>query len=138
MNLYLLHTDPESLDHHDKAHDRVPELIKHKYSNNTEELRKREAAFTKDAEHAFWYAERILKGRFKAGEEAIAKSAGSYYYAAQVLKSPFYAGEEAIAKDAECSLKYAKNILKDRFPAAEDTIAKTPYWPLYKKLFNIP
>jgi hypothetical protein len=46
---------------------------------------------------AYWYATRVLKGRFPAGEEAIAKSAyWSCLYAEERLKGPFPLGEPAI------------------------------------------
>jgi lambda repressor-like predicted transcriptional regulator len=125
MNLYKLHANPETLDHYDIAHDKVPKLIWDKYENNPEELRKREAALAKDGQYAYFYAKHVLKGRWPAGEEAIAKDAfASYEYATDVLKAGFPAGEEAIAKDARYAYFYAKDVLDGPFPAGEAAIAK--------------
>jgi hypothetical protein len=125
MDLYSLHDDPSSLNHHDVAHDQVPELIWDKYRHQPAELKKREAALAKDPEIAYWYALYVLKGPFKLGEPEIAKDAVcTYWYARDVLKGPFKLGEPAIAKDAECAYYYAYSVLKGPFKLGEPAIAK--------------
>ena len=91
MNLYQLHSDPESLHKHDEAHNNVPKLFWEKYKNNSAELKKREDSISKDVEYSFY----------------------SYWYARDVLDGPFPKGEEAISKDPQYSYLYAKNILKN-------------------------
>jgi hypothetical protein len=78
---------------------------------------------------AYRHARNILKGRFPAGEAAIAKSSEeSCNYARDVLKGRFPAGEAAIAKDAHWSFLYARDVLKGRFPAGEAAIATDSNW----------
>ncbi len=87
MNLYKLHANPESLDHYDVAHDKVPAVFWHKYGNNPKELKKREAALAKDPKYAFAYARNVLKEPWPAGEAAIAKIPEyAFAYARDVLK----------------------------------------------------
>ena len=99
MNLYNIHSDPQSLLYFEEAPEIVPDLFWYKYKNNPEELKKREREISKYAEY-------------------------SYLYAREVLKKPFALGEEAISKDALYAKLYAKNILKGPFPAGEETIAE--------------
>jgi rRNA maturation protein Nop10 len=129
MNLYKLHANPETLDHYDVAHDKVPKLIWDKYENNREELRKREASIAKDPKYAYMYSYVVLNGPFPAGEETIAKDPYyAYRYALDVLKGPWPAGEAAIAKDPYTAYRYAENVLKGPFPAGEAAIAKQPVY----------
>ena len=74
MNLYNLHEDPQSLPHFGEAHEYVPNLFWDKYRNKPEELRKREAAISKDPDYAHYYSRHVLKGPFPAGEETIAEA----------------------------------------------------------------
>ena len=125
MNLYNLHSKPESLDHFEKVSENNPEVFWDKYKNKPEELKKREKYIAKDAYSSFLYARDILQGPFPAGEEVIAKDARfAYYYTKEVLKGPFPAGEEAIAKDAKFASEYAKNVLKKDFYLNGKLIAK--------------
>ena len=125
MNLYNLHSDPESLDHFEKVTDNNPTIFWEKYENKQEELKKREKYIAKSAKYAYYYALDVLKGPFPTGEEAIAKNAGyAYDYAADVLKGPFPAGEAAIAKDHYYAIDYAKNVLKKDFYLNGKLIAK--------------
>ncbi len=126
MDLYSLHDDPSSLNHHDVAHDKVPELIWAKYKDQPAELKKREAALAKDPEIAYEYAQDVLEGPFKLGEPAIAKDAKcAYEYARDVLEGPFKLGEPAIAKNAEWAFEYARDVLKGPFKLSEPAIART-------------
>ena len=107
MNLYNLHSNPESLDHFEKVTETNPAIFWGIYKKNKEELKKREKYIAKDTDYAFQYAKGVLKGPFPAGEEAIAKDAVSAYsYAKDVLKGPFPAAEAAIAKDAVSAYSY--------------------------------
>ena len=99
MNLYDLHSKPESLDHFEKATETNPDFFWEKYKKNKEELKKREKYIAKSAIHTYQYARDILKGPFPAGEEAIAKNAGfAKLYAKRVLKKDFYLNGKLIAK----------------------------------------
>ena len=99
MNLYKLHSNPESLDHFEKVTDNNPAIFWDKYKNKPEELKKREKYIAKSLEYAYRYAKDILKGPFPLGEEAIAKDAKNvYYYAKEVLRGPFPLGEATISK----------------------------------------
>lgn len=113
MNLYNLHPNPRKAPGYSTRHDTVPELIWKRYKNQPAELKKRELALAKNAEHAFLYANLILNGPFPAGEAAIASDASySFAYAHFVLRGPFPAGEAAIASDARCAFWYARDVLK--------------------------
>jgi lambda repressor-like predicted transcriptional regulator len=130
MNLYKLHSKPKTLDHHDQAFEKVPELVWQKYKGKPAELKKREKVLARDPKTAFYYAAYVLKKPWPAGEAAIAKDAGwAYEYADYVLKKPFPAGEAAIAKDTEgYAYLYAREVLKGRWPRGEAAIAKDPVW----------
>ena len=139
MNIYNLHSKPESLDHFEKVTETNPAIFWDKYKDNKEELKKRQKHIAKSLKYAYRYAKDILKAPFPAGEEAIAKDyakdyAYAYYYARDVLKGPFPAGEEAIAKSAEYSYYYVRDVLKGPFPAGEEAISKDAgYAKLYAK-----
>ena len=116
MNLYNLHSAPESLLYFGEATEIVPVLFWEKYKDNKEELKMREKAISRDAEYSYLYARIVLRGPFPLGEEAIAKSSFySYLYAHYVLKGPFPAGEEAIAKDVKYAYWYARDVLEKDF-----------------------
>ena len=116
MNLYNLHSEPESLLYFGEATEMVAKLFWEKYKNNPAELRKREAAISFVAFYAYLYANYVLKGPFPKGEAAIATDAYSaYLYARDVLEGPFPKGEAVIAKDADHAQYYATVILKADF-----------------------
>jgi hypothetical protein len=80
--------------------------------------------------------EKSSKGRFPAGEAAIAKDAvDAYFYAAYVIKGRFPEGEAAIAKSAEYAYWYADYIGR-RFPEGEANIARSEWREKYERLFN--
>ena len=125
MNLYKFHSKPETLDHYDEAHEKVPKLVWEKYKNHPAELKKREKVLARDPKTAYLYAQSVLNGPFPAGEATIAKSAEYvHYYALQVLGKPFPAGEAAIAKSTKYAYFYTLYVLKKPFPAGEAAIAK--------------
>jgi hypothetical protein len=89
MNLYKLHSKPETLDHYDVADEKVPALVWEKYQHEPAELKKREKVLARDPWTAYHYARFVLKKPFPAGEAAIAKNAeGAYWYALLVLNLP--------------------------------------------------
>ena len=125
MNLYNLHSKPESLDHFEKVTANNPEVFWEKYKKNKEELKKREKYIAKSPKFAYQYATDILKRPFPTGEEAIAKSAEfSFYYAEDVLQGPFKLGEDVISKNAEFSFYYAEDVLQGPFKLVEEAISK--------------
>ena len=97
MNLYNLHSKPESLDHFEKSAEINPDFFWKKYRDDKEELKKREKFIAKSAIYANLYAKNILNGPFPAGEEAIAKDY-AYVYTKSVLKKDFYLNGKLIAK----------------------------------------
>ena len=59
----------------------------------------------------WWYAQKVVGGRFEPGEAAIAKNAYySYYYARDVVESRWEPGEKAISKNARFSQLYQEFI----------------------------
>ena len=74
MNLYKFHPDPENAPYREWAYENVPALIWERYSDEPEELKKRERVLAKDAYYAYWYARDVLKGSFPAAEDTIANS----------------------------------------------------------------
>jgi hypothetical protein len=135
VNLYKLHTNPESLLGYEEAM-KDPDIAWGTHENNHDKLRELENLWTKSAEYSYYYARDVLKNRFPKGEDIIATDAHwSYEYAEYVLKPlgvrGFPQGEDAIATDALSSYLYAKDVLKDRFPQGEDAIAtnaNNSYW----------
>ena len=141
MNLYNLHSDPKSLDHHDEAHESVPKLTWKRYQGDDEEMMKREHIWAKDPWCSYTYADEVINGPFKLGEVVIAKDAQySYNYAKDILNGPFKLGEAAIAKHGFYSYLYARNILKGPFKLGEPEIAKDHLTsPVYAKhILHLP
>jgi hypothetical protein len=91
-----------------------------------------------NAEAAYRHARYTLKGRFIAGEPAIAQHPmWSYFYAANVIRRRFELGEPAIAQDAHYAYLYADEILNCRFPLSEDLIILSlPFSEYYFNRFN--
>lgn len=138
MNLYNLHTNPESLPGYDIASESIPALAWGIFEFEPEEMKKREHLWVQDPKYAYLYARHIIKNRFPEGEAAIAKKPHyAYSYAAHVTHKRFPEGEPAIARNAYYSYHYAANILNDRFPAGEEAIAKDPVHSMeYKVLLK--
>jgi hypothetical protein len=77
---------------------------------------------------AYWYAIRVLKGRFPEGEAAIATvPAPAYGYARDVIGGRFPEGEAAIATHPDYAYFYAEDVLKGRWPEGEAAIATVPH-----------
>jgi hypothetical protein len=77
---------------------------------------------------AYWYAVRVLKGRFREGEPALATDPRAAYNYSMHINGPFSEGEPAIATDPQWASLYAKWVLNRRFPEAEVAIATDPEW----------
>jgi len=142
MNLYKLHTNPESLYGYEKAMEKVPELAWRTHENNRDKLREMEDTWAKSAEYSFLYGLNFLKPLgikgFPKGEDIISTDARySCWYAEHVLKKKFPKGEDAIATDAEYSFRYARDVLENRFPKGEDVIRGSKYQRNYEELFGV-
>jgi hypothetical protein len=125
MNLYDLHSKPESLKHYDCHQETVPDLFWDKYTHQPAELKKREQYIAKHGRYAFVYALRY--GRFPAGEAAIAKSPElAYLYARDVIKGPWKPGEKAITTDPLYTYAYARDVIKGRWEPGEEALATDP------------
>mgnify|MGYP003613337078 CR=1 FL=1 len=91
MNLYDLHSKPESLDYFEKISDNNPAIFWEKYKNKPEELKKREKYIAKSPKFAYYYAQHVLFGPFPLGEKAISKDTDfARDYARDILKKDFY------------------------------------------------
>lgn len=76
---------------------------------------------------AFKFAEKILKGRWRAGERAILKnSTATYFYVRTVLKKRWIESESVLAQDPVYAYWYASAVLKSRFKTAEYKIFEDP------------
>ena len=138
MNLYNLHSEPESLNFYEKVSETNPDVFLDRYKDNKEELKKREKHIAKSAVYAFRYVRDVLKAPFPLGETVIAKNAEFSYYAMEVLKGPFPLCEATIAKDGQLAYYYADSILKGPFPAGEEAIAKSAEHSYYFAAGNGP
>lgn len=134
MDLYTLHSNPETLDFHDVADNTVIELFWPKYKNNPEELRKREKAIATNARRSLFYARDTLKGRFPAGEATICKFpkvAIEYVLdiiGAENAREVFPQAEEIISTDADTSFQYALFVVKGPWKKGEAAIAKDSFY----------
>ena len=80
---------------------------------------------TQDPDRAYRYARRVIKGRFPAGEAAIAQDTElASEYAFNVIGGRFPEGEAAIAQDIRYAYLYARNMIGGRFPEGEAAIAQ--------------
>ena len=103
MNLYKLHTDPGSLNHHDKMMERDPGMMLKAYKDRPEKLRKYKKYFLGTPQLAYYFA----------------------FY----VQERFPDIEKVIATEAPLSIKYTRTVLKgERFKEAEDVIKRRPRW----------
>jgi len=103
LDLYKLYKIPKELRGYNIAYETVPELAWDKYYYNKQPfesskyLYNREHLWAKSAEISYWYAVRILRGRFLAGEAIVAIDAGwACAYAIDVIKGRFIEAESVI------------------------------------------
>lgn len=78
------------------------------------------------ATKAYYYAQRILKKRWREGEKVILEHSPrfAYLYAKNIIKGRWIEAEPAIAKDEYASYYYSKFVLKGRFPEFEKNLEK--------------
>lgn len=70
-----------------------------------------------NGETSYFYALRVLRGRFIEGEEAISKlPIWSVRYARFIMKERFKKAEKNIAKDPEQCYEYFKHVIKKKLP----------------------
>lgn len=127
MNLYHFHADPESLKHHDTAHEHIPhvkwdQVVK---KEGKAALKNYEHLWAKDARLSYEYARDVLGSRrFPAGEKVIAENPRyATLYAVDIVGGEFPVGEKAMSTDASYSYMYAEYVIHERFPAGEKAIA---------------
>ena len=139
MNLYRLHSKPETLDFYKQRIDVAPLAFEEarfiqrqdpktlKYDKqNSRNYKHLEPALATSAEFAYKYAHDILNWRFEAGEDAIMKNARfAYRYAYYVMDERWEEAEQYIMKDGLVAVEYAEDLLDGMlWPAAEKYIMK--------------
>ena len=86
-----------------------------------------EEIIKKDPEYAYYYANYIIKDRWKEAEDVIKKdSYHAYLYSRDVIKDRWKEAEDAIKEEPSYAYFYSRNIIKDRWKEAEDVIATDP------------
>lgn len=74
-----------------------------------------EGVISQNGEASYFYALRVLRGRFAKGEESISKSpAWAVRYARFVTRKRFPEAEDQISLDPACSYDYFKHVMKGR------------------------
>ena len=128
MNIYKLHSNPETLAGFDQRTD-VPEVLRELARTKQEPAI--EQQIMKDPNLVLAYAIKFFNGvGWPAAEEYIMKDAYSaYYYAKYILHRRWKAAEPVIMTDRNLVLNYASKFLKGvGWPAAEPIIIKDPQW----------
>lgn len=75
------------------------------------------------------YCSARRRGRARQQEPLLATNAQvAYLYSLKVIKGRFAEGERKISESPEWSVRYARFVLKRRFRRAERTIAGSPEW----------
>lgn len=125
VDLFSLHTQPETLKHYDDVHDNIPRFIIKRFSRNAEELRKREEVLLKDPANALMFVTKVIRGPYPKAEPIIATwPHTATTYAMNILKGRFVLGEKVIIADPHYAKEYAIYVIKGRWPEAEDVIAR--------------
>lgn len=76
---------------------------------------------------SFQYAKKVLKGRWKQGENSILQNKEVLIkYIKEIITEPWKEAEHILSKDAEVAYEYAKK-LERRFIAGEPIIADSPF-----------
>ena len=74
---------------------------------------------------AYWYARRVIGGRWSEGEFVIARDARwAYWYARYVVEGPWAEGEPVIAQDAEWAYQYTRYVVGGPWSVGESAIAQ--------------
>ena len=143
MNLYQLHSNPESLYGYSEAPYRIPsiayELAAKKYRRTGQRDPKLESVIAQDPYRAYLYAHHFIRGRWPEGERVIAQDPGwACEYALNIIGRRWPRAEPAIAQDPWWAYYYARNVINDRWPEAESVIAQDPgSWKSYRNRFRI-
>ena len=130
LNLYQYHTQPQTLAHYEEARTSVPEIAWDFIPNR--EKPKYEHLWAQDARLAHDYSGFVLKGRFPAGEPAIAQDATYACSYARLLRAPWSEFNPKLAPQAEASIAtnanqsyfYAEFVLERPWPPGERAISK--------------
>ena len=117
MNLYQLHSNPESLYKYSEAPYRIPSLAfdiaEKQYQKTGQRDSELESVIAQDPKLAYRYAYSVIKKRWREAESVI-------------------------ARDPKWAFWYAVDVIKKRWPEAETVIAQDPdSWREYKRLFRI-
>lgn len=141
MNLYAMHSSPESLFGYDVAREQVPAVAWDTHKDDPDKLRKLKHLWVQSPRYSYRYALNV-GNKFTEGEPAIATDAQySFLYAHGVLLPldvrGFPLGEPEIATDPWFSYLYAVHVLKDRFPEGEPTIRGSRHQEAYEEHFGI-
>lgn len=76
-----------------------------------------ETVISQNGEVAYFYALRVLHGRFPKGEKAISKiPSWAVRYARFIIKKRFVKAEDCISKDPEWCYEYFKHVIKKKLP----------------------
>lgn len=111
--MYTKHNDPESLANFEKLLE-MPELLWEIFKHDKNKLREYKDVWATDATTSYEYANRVIGGRFKKGENAIATEPQyAYFYArdfpeARKVKKI----EDAILSNPQTAFMYRENVLK--------------------------
>lgn len=74
-----------------------------------------ERVIAQNGEAAYFYALRVLKGRFKQGEPSISQNpVWAVRYARFVIRKRFPLGEERIARSPVCSYEYFRHVMRGK------------------------
>ena len=126
MNLYKYHNKPESLKHHDKTQDHIPEVFFDDMHNTGGPNKHREKAIGKSLDHtdAYLTSHKEFK-TFPEGEDIIAKHPDmALYYARDNLKKRWPKAEPAILKNGQWAKHYMIEVIKGPWPEAKEIINK--------------
>lgn len=157
MNLYQLHSNPQSLYGYNEAPYRVPriayDIAIQQYYKTGQRTPKLESVIAQDpnvwkeytnnlAMTAYRFAfpkYRTTRQRDSELEQAIAQDpAWAYRYARDVIEDRFPEAESVIAKNPAMATLYATNVIKKRWPEAEAVIKQDPNcWARYESRFKI-
>jgi len=78
---------------------------------------------------AYWYANRVLRGRWPEAESHIRQAPRwAYYYAYAILCGRWPEAEPYILQSPEYAYCYARHVIQGRWLEAEPTILQDPRW----------
>ena len=134
MNLYQYHNKPESLNNFDEAQDTIPSIVWSKYyipryvdtdenvarksENGINKLKKYKHLFVHNAKDALKFADKIIKGKFAEGEDAIVKANDPFIAFSYALTSGgrFLKGEKVLARDEYYAGLYIEFLQEEGIP----------------------